>query len=520
MQTRIEKLKKAFDITDETFQEREEVAEYISSFALLIIDRFYEKFLLNSLYKEHISIIELPRLKRMRTDLIVSLFEDKFDEKLLNKIVRSCFDAPFKIDTQTVLFAFETLQESIIEISFVNENIKNRFSVILKFLNIAQYVILDEIIKNMQKNKFENQVTIIDVFEIFYEMLTFYKVKHKKFILFFETSNSDKIPLDLVIDDEKECSFYEFLKKAKVYLENNELFKIIKNLEDLHVKYHQNLKKFYNSKTKEEKEDFLKDVESIYQQLLEQLSKPFEESTSLTFLSIHSGLKFIQIFNDAINEFNYVSLYNEEKTVTFLQQLIQNSIEHSLKWIIADFKVATYNCSNNKFISHSVSLSKYTLYFCFSIKDVPYKTFIIDIINVFLKIIQATLIAKEREQKLISLADRAESANKAKDMFLANMSHELRTPLNAIIGFSQILQTKQEIPDNLKTYIEKISISGKNLLNLVNTILDFAKIEAGKISYHPKMTMIIDVIREVEAIVSTLAQNKNITYSTPKETAS
>jgi CheY-like chemotaxis protein len=100
-------------------------------------------------------------------------------------------------------------------------------------------------------------------------------------------------------------------------------------------------------------------------------------------------------------------------------------------------------------------------------------------------------------------------------MFLANMSHELRTPLNAIIGFSQILQTKQEIPDNLKTYIEKISISGKNLLNLVNTILDFAKIEAGKISYHPKMTMIIDVIREVEAIVSTLAQNKNITLEFP-----
>jgi GAF domain-containing protein/CheY-like chemotaxis protein len=76
----------------------------------------------------------------------------------------------------------------------------------------------------------------------------------------------------------------------------------------------------------------------------------------------------------------------------------------------------------------------------------------------------------------------AEKANEAKSAFLANMSHELRTPLNAIIGFTRIVRRKAEgaMPEKQIENLDKVLISADHLLNLINTVLDIAKIEAGR----------------------------------------
>ena len=76
----------------------------------------------------------------------------------------------------------------------------------------------------------------------------------------------------------------------------------------------------------------------------------------------------------------------------------------------------------------------------------------------------------------------AEKANAAKSTFLANMSHELRTPLNAIIGFTRIVRRKSEdlLPEKQTENLDKVLISADHLLNLINTVLDIAKIEAGR----------------------------------------
>lgn len=73
----------------------------------------------------------------------------------------------------------------------------------------------------------------------------------------------------------------------------------------------------------------------------------------------------------------------------------------------------------------------------------------------------------------------AEAANRAKGAFLANMSHEIRTPLNAIIGYSQVLNQSQALDPDQKKAVQTIESSGNNLLELVNTVLDYSKIEAG-----------------------------------------
>lgn len=120
---------------------------------------------------------------------------------------------------------------------------------------------------------------------------------------------------------------------------------------------------------------------------------------------------------------------------------------------------------------------------------------------------------KYARDEAIMAMNQAKEANRAKDTFLSNMSHELRTPLNAIIGFSQILMMKKETPDSVKMFIDKIHISGKNLLSLVNTILDFSKIEAGKMELTIAPFLMNDLLKEVTILIESMAHKKGLTLN-------
>lgn len=112
--------------------------------------------------------------------------------------------------------------------------------------------------------------------------------------------------------------------------------------------------------------------------------------------------------------------------------------------------------------------------------------------------------------ELIDKRQEAIAANRAKEVFLSRISHDLRTPLNAIIGFSQILENKDDIPEYAKSFLNKIKTSGKHLLALINEMIDFSKISSGNIKYSPDYFQVNGFLNALKEKTYPIAQEKNI----------
>ena len=105
-----------------------------------------------------------------------------------------------------------------------------------------------------------------------------------------------------------------------------------------------------------------------------------------------------------------------------------------------------------------------------------------------------------------------QQASRLKSEFLANMSHELRTPLNAIIGFAQLMHDGKvgSISANHKEYLGDILGSARHLLQLINDILDLAKVEAGKMEFSPEPVSLTKIIGEVRQVLQALSASKRL----------
>lgn len=119
---------------------------------------------------------------------------------------------------------------------------------------------------------------------------------------------------------------------------------------------------------------------------------------------------------------------------------------------------------------------------------------------------------KKVEEDLVQAKDEAEKANKAKSQFLSQMSHELRTPLNAILGFSQLIDTnpKEPLTDSQQQGIGEILKAGRHLLDLINEILDMARIEAGNLSMSIEDINLNDLVEELITLTLPIAKQQGI----------
>ena len=119
----------------------------------------------------------------------------------------------------------------------------------------------------------------------------------------------------------------------------------------------------------------------------------------------------------------------------------------------------------------------------------------------------------EANRKLSEAADAATAAGNAKSQFLAQMSHEIRTPINAVIGMDEMILRESKEPEILE-YAGNIKSAGKNLLNLINGVLDFSKIEEGKMEIIPTRYDVGEMIKDLIFMINERAKSKGIELKT------
>lgn len=122
-----------------------------------------------------------------------------------------------------------------------------------------------------------------------------------------------------------------------------------------------------------------------------------------------------------------------------------------------------------------------------------------------------------RQDELKAALENAKEATRAKTEFLSRMSHDIRTPMNGIIGMTRIAKNQQNPPETMDC-LQKIDVSSKYMLGLLNDILDMTKIESGELELHPEPYVLTEFSQYIDSVVRPLCKARNQCFSVTVET--
>jgi PAS domain S-box-containing protein len=141
------------------------------------------------------------------------------------------------------------------------------------------------------------------------------------------------------------------------------------------------------------------------------------------------------------------------------------------------------------------------------------ETLVISVIRDITANVEVAQALRRTKEEADLAREEAERANQAKSEFLSRMSHELRTPLNAVLGFAQLLEMDPLTPTQHGN-VKRILKGGRHLLDLINEVLDIARIETGRLQLSPEPVRIVDVLREAIDLVRPQADERDVRLKT------
>ncbi|MDO8837176.1 MAG: ATP-binding protein, partial [Vicinamibacterales bacterium] len=505
----------AFGLTPELRSARETVGTYINSFATVIVDAFFDEDESGWSRLQGDRGADLSRQKRMLKDQLTSLFTEPLDDRLLARLVTAgAAHTADGVEQLRLAGGFERLQEIVLRLSRVNEQIAKDLPIIQKMLRLAAFVILES--HGDERDRLPpagNEQKMTAGFNLLYRI---YHVHKEDQDLVAELWRDGRAPPPGGGPCPAALLFDELLGDPETLASLKLNAATTRAAHDArHAKRAEFVAAVAAGRPAGQCRRLYGELRTSDEAFFAVIGKPLEDITAISFLAVNSGFRFIQEVSQSFYDRERFAGDGPDQADALAQEL-PALLRRTLGWCIEDLDVSVTGMSLGAYdVSTTYVLTGAHLHVGVNLRELPNSLYLRELLRIMLEIVEVNLLSKERERALVEMADAAERANKAKDVFLANMSHELRTPLNAIIGFAQILGAKSDVPDNLRPYFHKIRVAGNNLLSLVNTILDFAKMEAGKIVYTPVETAIDAMVSEVVTIAEPMAREHGVAFSPP-----
>ncbi|MEA3545897.1 MAG: ATP-binding protein [Thermodesulfobacteriota bacterium] len=514
----IKSINETFAVTERDLAERKQVAHYIASIAPIVADRFHNEYLLKEkAFARYMENDNIPRMKTSFTDFIIFLFASPWNEHCLERCRRAgVVHHAIGLNPLHLSRGFDAVQEILFGLAAINETLHKNLRIILKFLRIAEQTMHHAYHeRNLHTDDAaQKRQSPVELFEIIYSAFKIHQYKYKQVVELLDHDDPAAFldaTVDTILLPAQECPFHATLERMLPYRETLISFDVdIEELRTIHDQWHDYCEKIFAENQTEKTQ---KEFAIISRKMSALLDKPLQDMASLSYLAINSGTRFIHRITELLFHKEISQDHSVEAEFADLSAITRTSLEETMSWCIEQLVITEEEHPTEEYdlflhiLYHQQSFNIYI-----KLNPLPNKRFLKELLEIYLEVLKIYFMNREREQDLLEMATRAEAANRAKDLFLANMSHELRTPLNAILGFSQILAARPDVDESLKTYIGKIHQAGKHLLSLVNTILDFAKLEAGKFTFKQETTGLQELLREVTLLTEVQIKKKGLHF--------
>lgn len=253
------------------------------------------------------------------------------------------------------------------------------------------------------------------------------------------------------------------------------------------------------------------DLETIYQQTVNNIGATFAASRCLILANHRNITKLSLAAEYCADKYHSTAEYPINwQTETHLQQALESSYPIAVDFMEQDLLqrksalVVSTNCSSeDNILIYLHQCDRYR----------HWTTTEMEMLREIAEQVEAAISLAKLYREVEQASIQAEEANRLKSDFLANTSHELRTPLNGIIGFLKLLmEGMADSPEEQQEFIEEAYKSSIHLLNLINDILDIAKIEAGKMNLELTEVELEELFQNVDNLIRNQAEQKGLNF--------